>query len=127
MWISLGDKLTMSRRKNKLYIVTCLECGRQFKTTRANKFTCSFECKQERNRKRARCYAIGKKLISKRPSRLVLPKYQCIVCGYNEFVEFHHVIPKNDKSIVPLCPNHHRLAHRGFDLIPYLNNHDRKN
>ena len=44
---------------------------------------------------------------------------KCYVCGFDEVVEVHHIIPKavggNDviENLILLCPNHHALADRG--------------
>jgi 5-methylcytosine-specific restriction endonuclease McrA len=44
----------------------------------------------------------------------------CIMCGFDKFVDHHHLIPKakggmnNDDNLVLLCPNCHRAAHLGM-------------
>ena len=46
--------------------------------------------------------------------------YSCAICGYDRFVNAHHIIPWSksaDNSIengICLCPNHHSEAHRGI-------------
>jgi len=48
---------------------------------------------------------------------------KCVVCGFDEIVEVHHIIPRylggGDQlsNIVILCPNHHSLADRGMIKI----------
>lgn len=43
----------------------------------------------------------------------------CRLCGFNECVEVHHIVPvseggSNDLSnVVTLCPNHHTMFHVG--------------
>lgn len=57
-----------------------------------------------------------------RPYRLAYEKYngKCAVCGFDEIVEIHHIIPRylkgtNDlDNLILLCPNHHALADRGM-------------
>lgn len=48
----------------------------------------------------------------------------CIVCGF-EHSDVHHIdrnrVNNHPTNLVTLCPNHHRLVHRGlFDLTPYI-------
>lgn len=42
---------------------------------------------------------------------------RCIVCGYKRFVVWHHKDQdrknNNEENLIPLCPNHHYLVHRG--------------
>lgn len=47
----------------------------------------------------------------------------CVVCGYDAFINYHHVIFRENggkdvlSNIVPLCPNHHmEVHHRGLDI-----------
>lgn len=45
---------------------------------------------------------------------------KCFVCGFDEIVEVHHILPKHKggtddiENLVLLCPNHHALADRGM-------------
>jgi hypothetical protein len=43
-------------------------------------------------------------------------KEQCIVCGFDEIVDVHHIDRdrenNNPKNLVFLCPNHHYVLHR---------------
>jgi len=45
---------------------------------------------------------------------------KCAVCGFDEVVEVHHIIPRylngsdNIDNLILLCPNHHALADRGM-------------
>lgn len=60
----------------------------------------------------------------KRPNkyRYVYDLYggKCAVCGFDEVLEIHHIVPKylgggNQLSnLIVLCPNHHALADRGM-------------
>jgi len=43
---------------------------------------------------------------------------KCIICGYKGAIDNHHVIAKkeggkDDRNLVSLCPNCHRLVHKG--------------
>lgn len=47
-------------------------------------------------------------------------KYPCVVCGWHEAsTDIHHKIPRGKggdnttANLTILCPNHHRMAHRG--------------
>ncbi len=40
---------------------------------------------------------------------------KCVICGFNEIVELHH-LDKNRKNncrdnLIGLCPNHHKMFH----------------
>jgi len=54
-----------------------------------------------------------------RRARKVLPK-KCMVCGYDKFVDWHHIIPRKEggthdvRNTIMLCPNHHREADQGL-------------
>ena len=45
---------------------------------------------------------------------------RCVVCGFDEIVEVHHILPQHlggtddPENLVVLCPNHHALADRGM-------------
>ena len=63
-----------------------------------------------------------KEEISKHYSyRIVRALYynSCAYCGFNEFVEVHHIKPRKGggrdepNNLILLCPNHHRLVHKG--------------
>lgn len=48
---------------------------------------------------------------------------KCYVCGFDEVVEVHHIVPRaiggkdHPENLVLLCPNHHALADRGMIQI----------
>lgn len=48
---------------------------------------------------------------------------KCVVCGFDEIVEVHHIHPKylggseEPENLVLLCPNHHALIDRGMLFI----------
>jgi 5-methylcytosine-specific restriction endonuclease McrA len=41
----------------------------------------------------------------------------CVICGFSHVVEVHHILPRSKggpddlDNLVPLCPNHHAMAH----------------
>jgi 5-methylcytosine-specific restriction endonuclease McrA len=43
----------------------------------------------------------------------------CVVCGFHFTVDVHHIVPvakggrNHVDNLVTLCPNHHRMAHKG--------------
>ena len=40
---------------------------------------------------------------------------KCHLCVFDRFVHLHHINGKNDnENLMPLCPNHHELLHRGL-------------
>lgn len=52
---------------------------------------------------------------------------KCVVCGFDEVVEVHHIIPRHlggsddPTNLVLLCPNHHALADKGMLYIKDIN------
>lgn len=55
-------------------------------------------------------------------ARLNAAKYfgnKCMICGWDEIVDVHHIIPRrhngsnNLDNLIVLCPNHHRMADLG--------------
>lgn len=50
-------------------------------------------------------------------------KGKCVVCGFDEVIEVHHIIPRylggteDPENLVLLCPNHHALVDRGMLFI----------
>jgi len=45
---------------------------------------------------------------------------KCVVCGFDEIVEVHHILQRcnggtdDEENLVLLCPNHHALADKGM-------------
>lgn len=111
-FISTGGSYTRKRKRlNKV----CPVCAEPFVTIegKKEKTTCSKSCSNTFFRSsldnpnyihgnhRAICFG-------------TFPK-QCLVCGWTEIVEVHH-LDKNNKNndisnLVPLCPNHHKAIH----------------
>lgn len=58
----------------------------------------------------------------KKNYNILYKKYngRCIVCGFDEIVEVHHILSKylggsdDIENLILLCPNHHALADRGM-------------
>jgi len=57
------------------------------------------------------------KLKAYRDAVLKFYDYKCFICGYNNFVDIHHIIHKSSggtdqiDNLVLLCPNHHKEWH----------------
>jgi len=111
----------MKNYKNKCFI-----CGKEFTTIYRKQNTCSFICRQEKNRRFTRCYMRKKR----HPSKKIKHSFSttsitsskkvneaCIICGFNLTTDLHH----EDTLEVILCPNHHALITRNIrtfkDLI----------
>lgn len=51
---------------------------------------------------------------------------KCAICGFDEVIEVHHIIPRRIggtdelENLIVLCPNHHSLADRGMIVINKL-------
>lgn len=58
--------------------------------------------------------------------------YRCVICGYDRFVNCHHIIPyskSEDNSLqngICLCPNHHSEADYGLISIEELKSYVKK-
>ena len=45
---------------------------------------------------------------------------KCLLCGFDIFVETHHIVARRDggtnriENLSLLCPNHHKMAHLGI-------------
>lgn len=54
-----------------------------------------------------------------RPNILARDSHRCLMCGYGEVLDVHHILPLSrggtnyEHNLVTLCANCHRLAHRG--------------
>lgn len=46
--------------------------------------------------------------------------YRCVICGFDQVVDVHHVVRRSDEGndafsdLITLCPNHHRMADLGL-------------
>ena len=89
-------------------------------------FACSQKCQYiiVANKLRGKNVTQGKKLALRRDGG------RCRICGFDELVHVHHIIPKREggpdeeANLITLCPNHHALADRGrltaIELLAYL-------
>jgi len=46
--------------------------------------------------------------------------YTCINCGSTEYIQGHHVVPKDDSTIIPLCAICHHSQHPTLSLNLFL-------
>lgn len=46
--------------------------------------------------------------------------FTCINCGSTEYIQGHHVVPKDDSSIIPLCAICHHSQHPNLPLNLFL-------
>ena len=115
-----GTKIPTKYPQNR----KCPECKKTFEVRlryRYRKF-CGQTCARFNNKKRQGIKY--KKNVEKSTSfrGRLLKKYghQCVICGYDKFVEAHHIIEqsKNGESSIRngvlLCPNHHAETHGGM-------------
>jgi predicted nucleic acid-binding Zn ribbon protein len=88
----------------------CTICGKDFHpvVTSINQNTCSYKCREEKNRERSRNYA--------REKRMKTPLGKCFVCGYDKAIDIHHERGREYK----LCPNCHARITRGYSTLEEL-------
>ena len=115
---NLKTKYDKSVKKYNIEYKICPICQKQFLTKighKREKVVCSRSCSNSffRSGNKNPNYTDG--TASYRAICLKNHKHACIICGFDKFVEVHH-IDKNHNNIspsnlIPLCPNHHRLIH----------------
>jgi len=98
--------------KSDLIYKVCRLCGNQFVTERVNRIYCSLDCDKKSNRinrgkSREKRYGVDRGFM--KYDGVILHDGNCVICGYDRFVEYHHI---STRRVVALCPNHHRLIHR---------------
>ena len=107
--------------KRSRVIVPCATCGTPVETTpyaaQARPVYCSKECGKQGKRKKLETIDFAathwRSVARKTYGRL------CAFCGFEFFVENHHIIHKakggtdDIENLIPLCPNHHHMAHGG--------------
>lgn len=72
--------------------------------------------------------AVGDKTIKSQKYRNIYRLYEgkCAICGFDEVVEIHHIVPRSlggtdePSNVIVLCPNHHALVDRGLLRIKDL-------
>jgi hypothetical protein len=85
---------------------------------------CSQSCAAIASNKSRKGIKYDGSTITFRTDLLILLGHNCIICGYDKFVDAHHIIPRrlNGSNHVSngaiLCPNHHKEA--GAELISSL-------
>lgn len=63
-----------------------------------------------------------------RSQALIRDNYRCVICGFDIFVQVHHITPRaengsdNVTNLITLCPNHHYLADLGIINVEHLRN-----
>lgn len=115
-WLTINPS-----KERKRIAVDCAACGKviyraphQMEESRA--YACSRRCQYIIVANKLR----GKPLTDPRRIALRRDGGRCVVCGFDELVEIHHIVPKREGGIdvvdnlVALCPNHHGLADRGL-------------
>ena len=112
------------RIPNKL---ECEYCKNEFTSyLKITKF-CSKKCSTSaRKDKIGKSNSASPTTLSTRINKaLITGTKECLSCGWNKTVcDIHHIIPKskggtdNFDNLTILCPNCHRLIHKGFLLTP---------
>ena len=77
---------------------------------------------------------LSKKLFYKNKSHFLVHGAKCMVCGFDDVVEVHHIIPikeggsTNPTNTLVLCPNHHTMLHMGLlhikDIVSFVSKKD---
>jgi 5-methylcytosine-specific restriction endonuclease McrA len=79
---------------------------------------CSPECGREGQRQKIK--GVAKEASHWRTLAKRAYGSACVICGFDHVVEVHHIIPRSQggpddlDNLVPLCPNHHAMAHMGL-------------
>lgn len=92
-----------------MYHKKCSICGKKFDTDLLRKNICSWECRQEANRRNS--------LRISRIKRSIKKEYEpCEICGFSLLTQTHH---DYDGEHI-LCPNHHLVITRGIKTLDQL-------
>ncbi len=67
--------------------------------------------------------------LTESPYKKTYEKYQgkCAVCGFDDVVEIHHILPRRVggtdalENLILLCPNHHAMIDKGMLFIKDIN------
>ena len=117
----------------KEYVVKCVTCSsditikeREKLFPSKDKYHCSRSCANSNGgiAKRNKLYKKG--LLSYQAIGRLFHMKQCIVCGFDKIVHFHHIDENNKNNdpnnLVPLCPNHHQMVHSRFydEVKPFI-------
>ena len=112
-----------NRKQHAQYPIkrSCKGCGEEFiikQPRRAKKKYCSQSCAARQSNINRRGIKYDGSTHTFRRKLLDAYGHQCMICGYDKFVDSHHIDPvfnggKNDiMNGILLCPNHHREADR---------------
>lgn len=93
-------------------LVKCSRCGRMLphhaKGVCKGCYQSVFQLDKVKDFNYRKWYNIDPKLYRKITEK-------CVICGFNEVVDLHHLDKNKDNSsennLVGLCPNHHRMIH----------------
>lgn len=113
------DRGASKKTKWEIIDKQCPVCNNYFEAKLGHpkeKMTCSYGCSNAyfRSDENNGGYKDGSR---KSYRQLCFRKYdfKCLICGWDTFVDVHHVDfnRKNNVifNLVPLCPNHHKMAH----------------
>lgn len=102
LWKEMSDP----NWKPKVIEKNCTICKTSFVTNRKNKEVCSWNCRQEHNRRHARFYARVKRMNLK-------GKIACEICGFSDTIDHH----EEGGMVYALCPNHHALITRNLKTL----------
>ena len=89
--------------RRQVYKKCCCICRKEYETGWGNSNVCSWECRQEKNRKASRIIMQLKRHAGNRWR-------PCEVCGFAITTDIHH----EEKTTHILCPNHHAMITRGI-------------
>ena len=85
----------------------CAICGKEFPLKQHRQNTCSWDCRQEKNRSNARAIM---RSLRHHGKKICEP---CVICGFSETTDIHH----EGKYTHILCPNHHALITRNIKTL----------
>lgn len=121
----LRDAYDLKHGSKRIHVKECEYCENEFeifardnsKDLKRARF-CSRSCANSRNASKR--WRKSKRVSTKNTYRRICfenHEERCVICHYDEIVEVHHFDQNSEnqkpENLIPLCPNHHRLLHRG--------------
>lgn len=107
-----------SGTKWKVITKECPVCKKNFETFMGHereKITCSHSCSNTFFRSGINNGNYKDEGTNYRKTCIETHGSACLLCGFDLVIEAHHIDGNrknnNQKNLVPLCPNHHRLIH----------------
>lgn len=105
-----------SNNSQKSYQLVCPECHKKFMTTRKQRY-CSVQCRTSRKRLQQK-----RRHLRNSINQIILSvfNHQCTICGCEEDLYIHHIIPlakggrNHIGNVTCLCKNCHRNTHYGL-------------